>query len=441
MPTHSPLRDTLRDLVAASSARTRELADRLAAVPETGFNEQAAAAILAAELTSLGLAPETGLALSGVRATAGPAGAPEIILLADMDALPTAGAPGGVMHSCGHHAQMAVMLAAFGALVRSGAPDREGFRLTFLTSPAEEYVELERRLELRASGRIRYLSGKQELIRLGAFSGAACVLKYHSAENAPDRRGNVNSAMNGFVAKKAVFTGKAAHAGAQPDRGVNALGAATLALQAIHAQRETFRDDDHVRVHPILREGGTIVNTVPDRAVIETYVRGANHQAIADASAKVDRAFAAGAIAMGASVRIIDTPGYQPFNPSPEVGDVLYRAACEIAPPDMIRFQGRGFASDDIGDVASLVPTAQLEWSGFSGTIHSSAFEACDPERAYGEPALILALAAFDLGADGGARARAARAAFTPAFAEADYFRALDTRFSERNIEWAPPAP
>lgn len=434
-------RDRMRGLIADSSAETLALAARLAAEPETGFNEFRTAGILAADLAAAGFAPETGLAVTGVRASTGPAGAPEIILLADMDALPTAGAPGGVMHSCGHHAQMAVMFAAFRALARSGAPDREGFRLTFLASPAEEYVELEKRLALRAEGKIRYLSGKQELIRLGAFPDAACVLKYHSAEDSADRRGNVNSAMNGFVAKKAIFTGKAAHAGAQPDRGVNALGAATLALQAINAQRETFRDDDHVRVHPILREGGTIVNTVPDRAVIETYVRGANHSAIADAAAKVDRAFAAGAIAMGASVRIIDSPGYQPFNPSPELGEILYRAACGIAPAEMIRFAGRGFASDDIGDVASLVPTAQLEWSGFSGTIHSSAFAACDPERAYGEPSLILALAALDLGADGAAKARAARAAFTPAFTREEYFRALDARFSERHIEWAPPAP
>ena len=73
----------------------------------------------------------------------------------------------------------------------------------------------------------------------------------------------VNGSLNGFLAKRAIFTGKAAHAGASPEDGINALSAASLALQAIHAQRDTFRDADHIRVHPILTEGGTVVNSVP----------------------------------------------------------------------------------------------------------------------------------------------------------------------------------
>ncbi|MDP3178748.1 MAG: peptidase dimerization domain-containing protein, partial [Spirochaetaceae bacterium] len=264
------LRELTLGYLKASSESIQALGARLRSNPETGFGELVTASILADALRSVGAEPQTELAITGVRASVGPAGAPELILLADMDALPTAGVPGGVAHSCGHHAQMTVMLAAFSALVRADAPGREGFRLTFLASPAEEYVELDRRMELRAAGRIRYLSGKQELIRLGAFDDAAAVLKYHSMADSPRRRATVNGSLNGFMAKKAIFIGKSAHAGANPQDGINALNAAALALQAIHSQRETFADDDHIRVHPVLREGGTAINTVPERAVLET---------------------------------------------------------------------------------------------------------------------------------------------------------------------------
>ena len=57
--------------------------------------------------------------------------------------------------------------------------------------------------------------------------------------------------------KAARFVGRAAHAGSAPHRGVNALYAAQVALTAINAVRETFRDDDAIRVHPILTNGGS----------------------------------------------------------------------------------------------------------------------------------------------------------------------------------------
>ena len=59
-----------------------------------------------------------------------------------------------------------------------------------------------------------------------------------------------------------------------PDRGVNALKGAALAIIAIDAQRETFRDADAIRVHPILTKGGDVVNAVPATAELEMYVRG-----------------------------------------------------------------------------------------------------------------------------------------------------------------------
>ncbi|MDP2791514.1 MAG: amidohydrolase [Rectinemataceae bacterium] len=433
------------DVNSALSALTEgqsylfDLAERLRSTPELGFFEAKTAEMLAAELEGMGARVERGLACTGLRAEVGPPGAPAIALLADMDALPTQGAPGGTAHSCGHHAQMAVLAAVFKALVEVDLPGREKVRLLFIASPAEEYVDLGRRMELRERGEIRYLSGKQEMIRLGVFDDASVVLKYHSMADSPARKATVNGTLNGFMAKRAEFIGQAAHAGAHPEDGINALNAASIALQAIHAQRETFVDSDHVRVHPILSEGGTVVNSVPARAVLETYIRAANHAAIMDAAAKVDRALCAGALAVGASVRIRNTPGYQPFRPSPALGSLLGEAAKALLPASAIDFEDSSYASDDIGDVACLLPTCQLGYSGFCGTIHNSDFAPADPSRAYFEPAAILLRLACALAENGGAKAASIREEFQPQFSKADYLASLDAQFSKRFFDGSHP--
>jgi metal-dependent amidase/aminoacylase/carboxypeptidase family protein len=95
--------------------------------------------------------------------------------------------------------------------------------------------------------------------------------------------------------------------------GVNALNAAMVAMSAIHAQRETYRDQDTIRIHPIITKGGVAVSSVPADVRMETYVRGASIEAFLSASEKVDRALRAGAMAVGGSVDITTLPGYLPI--------------------------------------------------------------------------------------------------------------------------------
>ena len=76
---------------------------------------------------------------------------------------------------------------------------------------------------------------------------------------------------------------------------------------------ETFRDEDSIRVHPIITHGGSQVNVIPGEVRIETYVRGKTVEAILDANRKVDRALRAGALALGAQVEIETLPGYIPL--------------------------------------------------------------------------------------------------------------------------------
>src|SRR5262249_58155389 len=107
--------------------------------------------------------------------------------------------------------------------------------------------------------------------------------------------------------------GRASHAGGAAQLGVNALDAAQIALAGINAVRETFRDEDSIRVHPILTHGGSQVNVIPGEARLEMYVRGKSAEGVAEASARVDRALRAGALALGAQVEIETLPGPMPL--------------------------------------------------------------------------------------------------------------------------------
>src|SRR5207245_1775528 len=79
---------------------------------------------------------------------------------------------------------------------------------------------------------------------------------------------------NGCIVKTVRYVGRASHAGGAPHQGVNALYAAHIGLAAINAIRETFRDEDTIRVHPIITHGGSQVNVIPGEVRLETYVRG-----------------------------------------------------------------------------------------------------------------------------------------------------------------------
>src|SRR4030065_2897658 len=126
----------------------------------------------------------------------------------------------------------------------------------------------------------------------------------------PAKKVLIGAPHNAVLAKFIRYQGKESHAGGAPHFGINALNAAMLGMIGIHAQRETFRDEDCIRVHPIITRGGDLVNVVPADVRIETFVRGRRGEAVQDANKKVNRALQAGAMAIGAEGEITDLPGY-----------------------------------------------------------------------------------------------------------------------------------
>src|SRR5947199_1981572 len=346
-----------------------------------GFKEVKTAALVHETFQRLGLESRAGLAMTGVRADVrGRAGeGPTFALLGELDGLRVTGHPQadpatGAAHACGHNAQVAGMLGAAMGLVDAKAFDHLAGRVALFAVPAEEGGDIEWRQAQIRTGKLEFPCGKQELMKLGCFDDVDLAMMIHTNWRAEDGKAGVPASNNGRVGKTARFVGRASHAGGAPHMGVNALYAAQIALAGINAIRETFRDEDSIRVHPILTHGGSQVNVIPAEARLEMYVRGKSAEGVADASARVDRALRAGALALGASVEIETRPGYLPLRTDPTMARTFTRVADDLFGAGACGHAGHRAGSTDMGDVSQVIPVLHPYMGGARGTGHGPDF-------------------------------------------------------------------
>ena len=422
--------------IDTNAAKIKAYADSVAAEPELGFKELKTAAKLQKEFASLGIPYETKLALTGVkgRLKGGHKG-PAIAILGELDAIgcpehPQADPLTGAAHACGHHLQQAAMLGAAYGLATSGVMQQLAGEVIFFGVPAEEYVELAYRKKLKAAGKIHYLHGKGELIYEGAFDDIDMAMQIHSEKNTPGTVVAIGQSSNGFVGKTIQYKGRTAHAANAPEDGINALNAAMLGIMGINALRETFRDQDIVRVHPIITKGGDLVNNVPSDVRLETYVRAKTMEAIELTSQKVDAALRAGGAAIGAKVNIDTMPGELPLICNSSLNELFVKNAQLANPQVEIKDAGHFYASTDMGDVSHLMPAIHPFIGGVNGLLHSKEFCVTDFSAAALLPAKIFAMLMIDLLADEASQAHRILAAYKPALTKEAYIKKLDSYFS-----------
>ncbi len=405
---HRELKERALAAIDAEADRIIAIGEDIFAHPELGFKEYRTAGIVAREFQQLGLGYHEELALTGVKTTvSGGKPGPTICVIGELDSVLVADHPSadpitGAAHSCGHNAQIANLLGVANGLVRSGVLSELAGNVVFFAVPAEEYVELEERLRLRHEGKTEFLGGKSELIRLGAFDDVDMAMYVHAATLVGTGIVvDLPYSSNGFVGKQARFTGRAAHAGGAPHDGVNALYAAGIALEGINAQRETFRDEDSIRVHPILTRGGDLVNVIPNDVRLETMIRGKTIDGIQDADAKVDRALKAGALALGAEVEITSIPGYLPLINNMEMAACFKENFLHFYEDQEWTEGSHGAWSTDMGDLSAIMPVLEPNMAGFAGTVHGSDWRIIDNELAYIMPSKLMAMTIIDLLANG----------------------------------------
>jgi len=360
------------------------LSRRIQAYPELGFEEERASAWIADELAAAGFAVERGICdlptAFVARAGSGPL---HLAICAEYDALPTIG------HACGHNLIAAMAVGAGIAAAR--VADDVGLTVSVIGTPAEE-----------GGG------GKILLLERGAFAGIHAAMMVHPAP--VDVMAPPVIALAQFEVR---YTGKASHASAFPEHGVNAADALTVAQTAIGLLRQHIRSTD--RIHGIVTRGGEAANIVPAHTCARYIVRARTLGELDDIRARVVRCFEAGALATGARLEIVqDHAPYAEMHHDPEIA-AAYRRNAEALGRTFLddgSLLERAAASTDMGNVSLVLPAIHpfIGIDSLPAVNHQPEFTAhcvtAAAEKALMDGALAMAWTAIDLAGDAPVRAR-----------------------------------
>ena len=408
--------------------------------PEPGFREHKTSRTVADAFQRLGVPYEDGIAVTGLKGMldTGRPGPTEAVL-GELDSLIVPGHANadpktGAAHACGHHCQIGSMLAAAIGLKAPGVLENLAGRVALIAVPAEEYIEIEYRDDLRRQGKLEFLGGKPEFIRLGALDDVDIAMMVHTITSPEEAKFVIGGTNNGLVAKRITFTGVAAHAGAAPHAGTNALNAAMIAMSAMHAQRETYRDDDTIRIHPIITRGGSAVSSVPADVRMETFVRGKTVDAFLSASRKVDRALRAGAMAVGGSVTITTLPGYLPIQHEAGMLELFAANAGSLVGEERVTRLGHRTGSTDMGDVSQIMPVIHPYVVAATGNAHGDDYLVQDYELAVTTSAKAMAMTVVDLLADGARRALEIKGSYRAPMNKKSYLSFMRGLLSEQTF-------
>lgn len=311
--------------VAQMHPRLVEISHALHDNPETLFEERKAAALLTGVLEEAGFGVQRGTAglETAFVATRG-SGRPAVAFLAEYDALPKLG------HGCGHNL---IATWAVGAAIALGRalPDVRG-SIQVIGTPAEE-----------GGG------GKVTMADAGVFRGLDAAIMLHPRDTTYLDRGSL-----AVVGCTVEFFGKAAHASAQPERGINALDAVLQVFFSVNAMRQSLRP--HTRVHGNITHGGDAPNVIPDYAAAKFLLRAREQAHLEELRERFLRIVEGAALATGARSKVTEGLAYQQ-RVSNRVLIEAFRDnltalghAYEVPPADA------GVGSSDIGNVSQLVP-------------------------------------------------------------------------------------
>lgn len=161
----------------------------------------------------------------------------------------------GMMHACGHDGHASIGLGVAELLMELRDQLKGTVKLIF--QPAEEGVR-----------------GAKAIVEHGHLDGVNYVIGSHMGNS--DGEYQIGLSTGGTLATSKLdvfFTGRAAHAGAAPERGNNAMLAAATAVLNLQAIPRCSTGDTRINVG--ILQAGSGRNVICDRAKLELEVRGA----------------------------------------------------------------------------------------------------------------------------------------------------------------------
>ena len=183
-----------------------------------------------------------------------------------------------------------------------------------------------------------------------------------------------------MVGYRYMFHGRAAHAAAAPEAGINALNAVIHLFTGIDALRQHLRDD--VRMHGVITDGGLAPNVVPEFAAANFMLRSRDGQYLSNEVVGKVASIAEGAAAMtGARLEIEE---FYPFYENVQPNVVLAQAVAA-------NIQALGFkldepvagrpgsgASTDFGNVSQAMPGFELRYAVSETPVASHTRDMCE---------------------------------------------------------------
>lgn len=359
--------------------------------PELNFEEHHAHEVLTGILDDEGIDVVRGAydMATAFDARVGDDRGPTVAVLCEYDALP------GMGHACGHNIIGTAGLGAGLAVAKVAAA--LGGRVAIMGTPAEE-----------GGG------GKEFMIRRGAFDDVDMAMMIHPAD-----RDLTTMHTIAIQQLDATYEGRAAHAAAAPEAGLNALDAAVLGYNAVAALRQHIRPEE--RIHGIFTEAGDKPNIVPARAAAEWYVRSGDMNGLEALKERVLRCLHAGADAAGCSMHHewVDPPFYDMLDNHPLL-ELYVRNATDVGRHPQPEAPGKlVVGSTDMGNVSYSVPSIHpmIKCAPTGTPIHTPDFAVYargeEGDRAVIDGALSLALTMVDCLTDPDAR-EAIRGDFAP---------------------------
>ena len=250
---------------------------------------------------------------------------PNIAFLCEYDALPVIG------HGCGHN--MIGTMSAGAAVALSTVLDEIGGKITVLGTPAEECD-----------------GAKVVMAEKGVFDGVDAAMILHPSQ--------ITSESGNSLAMDAIefhFKGKASHAAAEPEAGINALDAVLLTFNGINALRQHVASD--VRIHGIIKEGGVAANIVPDSATAQFYVRALSREYLNEVAEKVKNVARGAAQMTGAT---LDISNYEVSYDNMKTNKALskvFNSNLKLAGEPDVAPAPKNYGSIDMGNVSYVVPS------------------------------------------------------------------------------------
>ncbi len=375
------MKDKVAAVVDARSDSLKSLAREIFSYEETAFQEVRSSRALADYLEKAGFEVEWGMAgMETAFVARYGRGRPHIGLMGEYDALPEVG------HACGHNMIGTISAGAAVAIKESGCLEGREGTILFLGCPAEEHG-----------------GGKVLLDGAGAFNGLDAAMIIHPASTSTGY--DISFAIKRLFVE---FFGKAAHAAAAPQKGVNALDAMLSFFNGIALMRQQMTE--RTRVHGIILNGGQSFNTIPDYTKAEMGIRALLMEEVLELETRLAAVAEGAARATGCTVKVTQA---EPPQPEVYVNVPLARTLdanyARVGEKTTMRTYGQGVGSTDVGIVTHRVPGIQGYidiTAGASIPTHSREFAAAASSE-YGYEAMLratkaLALTAFDLFNDPG---------------------------------------